>query len=378
MTKSEKEKYELIEKFIEKNLSREEQEKFDFHLKTDMDFAKEVKAHSEVHELIMDEGIIRMKRKLREIHIAETKGKNNNTNKIISTIATLCLVAGLVTYFYKSQESSVINQENKENKVTVVENKIDTIDNYITKNKEEIHSTSTDKTKEKIKVSNSDTNNHTGDDPKNIQKPISDSIDYNNPTIAAKIDATTNPLTTSSKEKNNPKIIDCSSIQITGEVTVSEACKDEANGRIIIHLNSIKGGTQPIKFSIAANTDFITGSIFENLSEGNYRIYAKDANGCSNLVKEIKVGSKDCPKDHLFYPDYGQEWQLPLKNNSNATVKIFNRAGSLVYFVNITNGYPNTWNGTDNSGQGLPMGNYSFIITYEDQSTTQGNVLIAK
>jgi hypothetical protein len=377
MTKSEKEKYELIEKFIEKNLSREEQEKFDFHLKTDMDFAKEVKAHMEVHELVLDQGIIEMKKKLREIHIAETKGNNNTSYKIFSALAIIFLLGGMMLYIFKTQGTPDEIEENRIKQVTIIDNDLNTdtnahskeISNHIIEN-----ATKVDKRKSTF-LSNPE-NTATALKKDSSMNVLNSSNQYI-PSLQLPKDTAVSSTGTLTN-KSNPAKVDCSTIHITGEVTVKETCKDESTGSILIHLNSLKGGTKPIKFSITGDADFVTGSIFENLNEGHYNIYVRDANGCSNILKETKIATKDCPKDYLFYPDLGQEWTLPLKHNANAKLKIFNRAGALIYAINISNGYPNTWNGIDNSGQGLPMGNYSFVIVYDDQTISQGNVQILK
>lgn len=64
-----------------------------------------------------------------------------------------------------------------------------------------------------------------------------------------------------------------------------------------------------------------------------------------------------------------------LKINEKIELSIFNQAGNLVFF---DSDYSNNWNGTDNSGNNLPVGTYYFMIKIENQTGTSGFIDILR
>lgn len=81
------------------------------------------------------------------------------------------------------------------------------------------------------------------------------------------------------KSKSDPAPADkCASKSITVTATVTDATKCESNGKIVARGNG-KGVTG---FTFQLNSGaFKSDSVFANLSQGNYTITVKDAEGCS-------------------------------------------------------------------------------------------------
>src|SRR4051794_31760394 len=101
MIEQEKEIYALIDRYINQNLSKEELESFELKLRQDPGFAQEVHAHMEVHQLMMDHGLMNIKQKLRKLH--ETGNGNRNYQwKYFWGGALLLIVAATSIIFYYS------------------------------------------------------------------------------------------------------------------------------------------------------------------------------------------------------------------------------------------------------------------------------------
>jgi hypothetical protein len=86
------------------------------------------------------------------------------------------------------------------------------------------------------------------------------------------------------------KEVDCdlSDLEISSSIIYVTACSP-ANGSITINAT---GGKTPYTFSIN-NVDFLTSSVFDNLSAGTYTLTVKDANSCTRTttVDIASIGS---------------------------------------------------------------------------------------
>ena len=64
-------------------------------------------------------------------------------------------------------------------------------------------------------------------------------------------------------------------------------CATTANGAMSA---SVIGGTPPYQYSRTATGPFQSSPTFTGLVAGSYRIYYKDANGCSGVTAVIVIG----------------------------------------------------------------------------------------
>lgn len=375
MTKQEKEKYELIDRYINNDLSQQEREDFETKLKEDPAFAQEVEAHIQVHQLIQDEGLLNVKKKLRKIHDSE-KGDGDNLWKFISGAALMAIIA-LSVFLY--QYTLKPDKEDMQIQVPLVVVQQDTLS-------AEEGGESLDKVEtESVLADNSEIieNNSTiqkTSDKKNMEEEIAEVIEE-----VQQVDSVISEVKSSASVKRNAPEeeilpvakVDCAQTKISGNIAVTESCEDTPTGNIIVSLNSLKGGKKPYRFSITEE-DYSLTSQFHSLPAGHYKVMVKDGNDCIAVLKEAEIKTKVCIKEYVFYPDR-ETWQLPLKTYSNAQVKIINsRTGSIVYTAAINNGYPDFWNGTDNNGLALPMGSYTFIISYDKGEIVQGAVTLMR
>ena len=80
---TEREKFELIDRYFKGDLSEEEMEVFNSKWATDADFADDVANHEAVNEFIMDAGLIGIKEKLQHIHEAKVYGNGKSNGKLL-------------------------------------------------------------------------------------------------------------------------------------------------------------------------------------------------------------------------------------------------------------------------------------------------------
>jgi gliding motility-associated-like protein len=101
---------------------------------------------------------------------------------------------------------------------------------------------------------------------------------------------------------------------------------------------------------------------FYNVPPGNHTITVRDRSGiCGDFVYEFKG---------LDYPDFftpnddgiNDTWNIPdLRNDANATIKIFNRLGRLVAEIRPSGV---GWNGFNGSGKKEPSSDYWFLVEF--------------
>lgn len=127
---------------------------------------------------------------------------------------------------------------------------------------------------------------------------------------------------------------------------------------------TVSGGSAPYQYSLDG-INFQNSNIFTNVSRGNHIIYVKDKNECEviqskfliiNLINAITPNG-DGINDTLDYSD--------LKIKENASIKIFDRYGSLVY---QSEGQNYIWDGKS-SGRNVNSGTYWYIINWTEPLT---------
>ncbi|MEQ6123962.1 choice-of-anchor L domain-containing protein [Pseudotenacibaculum sp. MALMAid0570] len=129
----------------------------------------------------------------------------------------------------------------------------------------------------------------------------------------------------------------------------------------IVEILTIDPGLGYYEFSLD-NGIFQEFNKFYNVAPGTHTITVRDLSGlCGDFVFEFMA--LDYPK--FFTPNddgINDTWNIyDLRNNSEATIKIFNRLGRLVSEIK-TNG--NGWNGYNNSGKKEPSSDYWFLVEF--------------
>lgn len=355
------EQFEQIERYFNGELSTPELSAFESRLQADPLFSEEVKQHRAVHDLIIDQGLLELKAKMK----AYDAGYADNPGawQIVSTIA---LVVSLSAVGFLNPGKARTEPVSRPAIVTI---------------------TPDASKKEPAVVSSPGTLKTSA-----VTAPLSEPApERRTDTVTLKLDTvnTTAPLRIASRDTilaprilprlsapttpskvTMPRWVPCALTATALKINVTESCTTLATGVITIDKASATEGTPPLEFSIDGK-NYRQAYTFTDLYPGTYYLTVRDASGCvSHEAQEITVGEKDCREhEYSFYPDKGEVWKLPVTASSSGKIEIYNRNGSLVYTSLISNGHPSQWDGTIN-GQSLPMGSYSFVLNAEGKIVT--------
>jgi len=381
---------EWIETCLNGNLSAEEVKLFRKRLEEEPDFAREVERHRQLREIISDGALLHVKNQLMSIHLQKLK-----TVRKIRRITGYGLGGILVGILTLLVVRISIDDENvqKLSGRAIPETKTPVIVSDQTGAEEltvelmQDSGTHARETAQDIKP--------TGNDIKTENHAMSASMDTFITGIGREMTGTNlNPVKTPpdtaiysetrQDEENEPDTAskkaseaNCRKIKLEGNFIEYESCNNKPTGGIMIYSQSVTGGMPPYTFSLNG-TRFIDTIQFSGLYPGNYPVYARDANNCISRLGLALVRSVDCTYQAVFAPLKGEIWTVPADQDREGILNIFNKSGTLVYTIRISNDETTTWNGSTLSGQALPMGIYQFEIRYSDGSRFIGNVTIVK
>ena len=152
-----------------------------------------------------------------------------------------------------------------------------------------------------------------------------------------------------------------------------------------VKLGAIASGIDPLTYkwlpSIGLSSDDIPDPIASPVDDVTYILTVKSAQGCIT-IDEIKVKVLKAPiVPSAFSPNgdgVNDSWNIKyLESYANATVTVFSRYGSIIYFS--AKGYTQPWLGQSN-GIDLPIGTYYYIIDPKTigRKPIAGNVTIIR
>lgn len=160
------------------------------------------------------------------------------------------------------------------------------------------------------------------------------------------------------------------------ERKIIHSCKGKDNGELLI-----KSKHANISFSLKTTQNTLLKArknTFQNLAPSNYWVVASDEKGCTStsqkpiIIKEEACGVTNTETEEFaFRPEFGEVWEMPVDDFTNATLIIYNQGGTEIYKSEIINGYPNTWDGY-NANKGM----YLYILQLKDGETKKGYVRI--
>lgn len=398
---TEREKFDLIDRYFKGELSEDEIEQFNAEWASDDQFAEEVANHQKVNEVIMDAGLIDVKRKLQSIHNKQVYANNNGRwvmgGIIGSSIGLIGLIIGGWLYFGNPAEigktlpsentevntdKSVKEEPNKgvsepaapNDQQAFANQEEPSNDKYDKKeqqnNEKSANESSTHEKQEKSKQEAPNTEKNTLEMSKvennpSVNNPIENDVKKDQPKVA-KISAINNDTIdlrfqpTQKPKSKSP----CDNTTISASYKLVKSCYDKNRGAIIIDSNSITGGEPPYQFSLSKGDNYKGEPRFNDLSQGSYTVYIKDSRSCKDALNNLYVAGKDCNKtNYTFAPEREESWEYPFDKQANGTLIIYKKNGEKVYQREIRNGTPSNWRGRDNNGKRLPMGLY--LVTFE-------------
>ena len=369
---SDREKFELIERYLSGQLTAQEQETFRELWATDPDFADQVNYHELVDDFIIDAGLLDLKEKLTNYtkpRASSNKGLveklvGSSRNLVLASLLMLSVGLGLGIWLmphpFSSKQglaSKTPIEEKAQQNPQVADNKRQGQPNqsaFAGKNPQ------SNQPEQKAKE-------NPGANAVNLQK-----VQLTHLQQSASIKPVSFKIQpVGPKEVRMPENIkqrlantECRNIKIRGEVEIVPSCIDKANGKLRVLTNTLKGGTPPYAFKFGKRAGYQKKAIKANMSRGKYTISVKDGNGCTDvLAKDARIPEERCGKrSFTFVPEEQTRWKYPFKKESaSGRIKIFHE-GTQVYTERINSGIPIGWNGRLNNGRRAAMGLYRVIF----------------
>ncbi len=373
--------FELIEAFLLNTLSESEREAFEKKLQADPDLCEQIKKHQQLIRVLEDTALIDIKNKLKHIHHQQTpKNLLNGRNLLFIAISIALILAVLFLprlshkQIQHPQNDSIQKPEFKETQSSIAESEKNSVDLFSGHSRSELPDE--EESKEKKDVAQVDMSLKLSAKTDVVFTPTHNTQPEPTQTILK------NEYVQNMESPLKDEIVDndskdpCRDIEIWAEVSVKESCSNKATGQITINPENITGGEPPYLASIAGNT-FKKELAFSNLNPGVYPLSITDAIGCTRLLGNYTIKSIDCSFEYVFAPDKGEEWEIP-KIETDGKIKIYTKAGNLVYEQLLYAGNSHTWQGINSSGYGLPMGVYIFIIEYISGENMQGTITLVR
>lgn len=399
---TERERFDLIDRYFRNELSSAEQETFQQMWATDEEFADEVAYHELVDEFILDAGLIDVKSKLRHYTTQDAKTtKPGSPSKAFSNL-NLGLLAGfaalisvaiflaLAPGFFGHQETTGNTQHPESQKRTPSLPPFDSMvlpellakqekktgtnkDSEEAKGQKNQSGSSEQTRKQFSKDGNDQTKGGEGDQKPEPIQALKPSVEVEQsvvPEIEAQTPSISKTRADLSKEiQDSLKRLACKGVDINGQVTVIPTCKDKRNGKLKIRKETISGGEPPYRYNFSENGSFQKSLIKEKLRSGAYRVRVKDSRGCVSLITaNAYIKAKECGKrSFTFVPSRESEWEFPFKNKqASGSVRIYNEKGEQVYRTTVNQGVPAAWRGRNNSGQTCSIGLYRVVLNPEE------------
>ncbi len=163
-------------------------------------------------------------------------------------------------------------------------------------------------------------------------------------------------------------ITDPDTLEISDITTTDLTCSGHNDGSVAIIAT---GGTGTIEYSVDGGDSFVSTATVEALTQGDYLVQVRDANGCVTVNYPVTLAkSETCGMViyDAFSPNADGKndvWHIGnVENFPGCSVKIFNIWGIAVF---SSDGYGEPWDGKY-KGNDLPSGTYYYVIDPGDGS----------
>jgi hypothetical protein len=237
---------ELIDRYLNGEMSEGERTAFEARLETDQEFAELFEIHYVSYQIVVGKSLLDLKARMeKDLSGSNYSGDKNNGWKFIGGGAVLLLMS-LLTYFFLKPET--------QNEPKTVENPVVT---------------------DSVSVF-----------------PETNEVD----TLAMEVVPEMVPETAEEKPATvSDSQVSCKDTLISFSCQARAACSDQNNGAIEVDVKTIKYGKAPFEFSVYADRDFISEPFIGDLKQGKYNLFVRDARGCvRRLNVKVEVPSIDC------------------------------------------------------------------------------------
>jgi hypothetical protein len=386
------ETYELIEQYLNNQLSVKGYSDIESRIQSDPGFASLVEQQRNIHDFINNSSLLSVGAELEKIH-----KKHNTTSKGLSGWKWILFVLSGILF-----TSIILFQKHRLNNPTTIPDKNastftsfttdsttgvsnDTINKeYQAKKSSTIHPQIQDQHSTNLVIPDVESAKQQAGDAlpaafKPLSGPITSVSDDTLPDFSGTKDAPSpdNQDSTQVKQEEPVQIDLCKNIKIIGEADSKASCLEKPTGQIIVLPESLKGGAPPYEISADKDEGYSGQLTITGLTPGYYQVYVRDKNNCTSNLGEYFVESKTCTYEYVFAPDKGESWTVP-DFEIPYTLKIFRKNGQVVFRERIDYDGNFEWNGRANTGDELPMGAYMFILESDNRETLYGTVTLIR
>lgn len=344
--------FDLIEKYHQGILSKDEKTFVEKRMQTDAAFAEYLSLHGFTNQLVEAAGFDMLREKMTQDLIAIDK-KNTRLKWGTGILATLLVLSSLVyvtNYFRKKNIPNRI--EHKQDSPVKTQEGKDT-------------TTSTTKVVEKIQVQKK------GHVLPELSTDSVKAIPYFSPTQKDLLSNTKQEIAGEEKKTDTKKealVKENKQCNLSFHLIVQASCKGEQSGTISVEKGTAMGGIKPYYFLTSVGERSSSGN-FSNLGKGNYTITMFDSEGCS-ASQDILLSERNCfsRKAYSFNPDYGEKWNADQESGSG-NFTIYNRGGIVIFKGHFAENNPAEWYGTNTQGTTMEAGLYVCVLEYSEGKT---------
>lgn len=368
----EENKWQQVENYLEGRMDASERAAFETAMANDPLLSAMVEASQLATEVVISHETLKLKEQMAK-DLAHPKP--NITLYLLFPLVVIAIGIGAHFYFQSNAE--------KTEKPSLLVPK--TIQVQETKPGQQISSVQTEKTRPTSPLPTKVESTPLPQGEVSTPTPVSESIPVSvsiskealyTPTPAAKEEVSP----TNSLPKEIPKD-KCASIKIELQYITQPTCLNQNTGELLVKTETVKGGTAPYAFSLAADKEFVSHEL-RNLKEGTYTLYVKDAHHCVVAYAQPIVVHKiacETPKEYSYNPAFDGAWKIPYDEDKKAvSVKIIDKGGREVYSSHVQGGSPAEWNGESNTGSAIGVGYHTFLIEYSDGTVDKGAITILR
>ena len=367
----------LIQSYIQGGLTGQELFDFEEQLSTDIELREQVAVEQEMFNIFLDSDALNLKDMMNKDLNTKTTNKKSTTAVILLAITGIVILSTTTLLFLENSNSPITNSIEKTQPAQKITQIHADDNNHITTKVQDTITTkiittiNNDKKDSVSSVTDLITIESTQD------TDLQDSIIINSSKIETDElpDSTQNTIPTATvntrkTEEPLPEESLCSNITYTGSVNVEPSSYLINDGEILLYKSTITGGQAPYSYDLNVEGDFFETEKITELAPGTYTLFIKDANGCvAKHLSEVIIKKSLCKIDYTptFDVSIENEWRLPLVEEKNAHIVLINKLGEKFVDKTILEGDDIIWNGKTDDNQSIDIGNYRWIIDYENE-----------
>lgn len=371
---------EIIERFLDGEMSASEEASFKQELSSNQDLSQEFDLYQMASFFINQTNILSVQEGLQSIE-AEYKSKLKRTRnfKIFGGLGLAISVGIASLYFWKTdniteEDSSIKSIDTNEPLLGL---KFDSIQFSEIEMGKESSSVEENKPFLAVEINKESKNISTSKKIPNKEFVNKEPEITVLKSVEFKISKLDNPVKESNKAVSQARVagdevavVSCDNVKINFTTQVNSTCSGKSSGKILV--SEAKGGRAPYQYSLITKETNANGT-FLDLKQGVYELIVKDLDGCESRTTAT-VKSEVCNVDLFFTPNNGDQLRFPVYEKVGE-LTIFDKKGEVKFSSSIEAFESFVWDGETNNGK-LEPAYYIFLIKYSDGQIQKGSVTI--